>query len=44
MRVKSVWDAGRNKFVRTHSIFMNGVRTAGLVSESDSVTDRKSVV
>ena len=38
MRVKSVWDAGRNKFVRTHSIFMNGVRTAGLVSENDSVT------
>lgn len=38
MRVKNVWDSGKNKFVRTYSIFMNGVQTAGLVSENNSIT------
>ena len=38
MRVKNVWDSGRNKFVRTYSLFMNGVQTVGLESENNSIT------
>ena len=38
LRVKNVWDDTKEKYVQTHSIFMNGVMTTGLVSEVSSLT------
>ena len=38
LRVKNVWDDAKGKYIHTHSIFMNGVMTTGLVSEVSSLT------